>query len=148
MGRASLYGYDCFMERESVRLEVFGDPAPQGSKRIFKGRLVEASSEKLKRWRKNVTDAALAHMEETGWRPFTGPVQLRITFYMPRGKTVKRELPIVPPDLDKLVRAVGDALTYGEVWGDDSQVVSMQVEKVYADDRPAGADIEVHSVTI
>lgn len=136
------------MERESIRLEVFGDPAPQGSKRIFKGRLVEASSEKLKRWRKNVTDAALAHMEATGWRPFTGPVQLRITFYMPRGKTVKRELPIVPPDLDKLVRGVGDALTYGEVWGDDSQVVSLQVEKIYADDRPPGAEIEIHSVTI
>lgn len=148
MGR---FAFDCYcghMEREPIRLEVFGDPAPQGSKRIFKGRLVEASSEKLKRWRKNVTDACLKHMEETGWRPFVGPVQLRITFYMARGKTVKRELPIVPPDLDKLVRAVGDALTYGEAWGDDSQVVSMIVEKVYADDRPPGAEIEIHSVTI
>jgi crossover junction endodeoxyribonuclease RusA len=136
------------MEREPIRLTVYGDPAPQGSKRIFKGRLVEASSEKLKRWRKSVTDTCLAHMEETGWRPFMGPVQLRITFYMHRGKTVKREMPIVPPDLDKLVRGVGDALTYGEAWGDDSQVVSLVVEKVYADDRPPGAEIEIHSVTI
>lgn len=136
------------MEREPIRLTVFGDPAPQGSKRIFKGRLVEASSEKLKRWRKAVTEACLAHMEETGWRPFTGPVQLRITFYMARPKTVKRDLPIVPPDLDKLVRGVGDALTYGEAWGDDSQVVSLNVEKVYADDRAPGAEIEIHSVTI
>jgi Holliday junction resolvase RusA-like endonuclease len=87
-------------------------------------------------------------MEETGWRPFTGPVQLRVTFYMHRGKTVKREMPSVPPDLDKLVRGVGDALTYGEAWGDDSQVVSMVVEKVYADDRAPGAEIEIHSVTV
>ena len=70
---------------------------------------------------------------------------------MPRPKSVsynKRPLPIISPDLDKLVRSIGDSLTDAGVWGDDAQVVSLACEKVYADDKQPGADIEIHSVTV
>ena len=92
------------MEREPIILDVYGLPTPQGSKKLIHGRIIEASSAKLQKWRKEVQD--------------------------------------------KRVRGVGDALTYGEVWGDDSQVVSMVCHKRYADDREPGAEIEIHSVTI
>jgi len=133
---------------EAVALTIFGLPAPQGSKRIFNGRLVEASSVKLNKWRKELTKVASEHLANNAVEPFTGPVQLRITFYLPRPKTVKRDLPTVPPDLDKLIRAVGDGLTDSQIWTDDSLVVSLICEKVYADEREPGAEIEIHSVTV
>lgn len=133
---------------EPVALTVFGLPAPQGSKRIFNGRLVEASSVKLNKWRKELTKVATTYISDNNVELFDGPVQLRITFYLPRPKTVKRELPTVPPDLDKLIRAVGDGLTDSKIWTDDSLVVSLICEKVYADDREPGAEIEIHSVTV
>lgn len=148
MVRASLCGGDFQLEQTPVAIQVFGLPAPQGSKRIIHGRLVEASSAKLNKWRKEITSVATTYLHEHGWTPFEDPVQLRITFYLPRPKTVKRDLPTVPPDLDKLIRAVGDGLTDSQIWTDDSLVVSLVCEKVYADDREPGADIEIHSVTI
>lgn len=66
---------------------------------------------------------------------------------MERPKSVKvsdRPLPIVAPDLDKLVRGVGDGIGQsGRIWGDDSQIVEIQARKFYADDRETGAIIRV-----
>jgi len=87
---------------EAVALTVFGLPAPQGSKRIYNNRIVEANSAKLNKWRKELTRVAAEYIQENSIEPYAGPVQLRITFYMPRPKTVRRsdrELPIVAPDL-------------------------------------------------
>lgn len=127
-----------------IRLDVLGDPAPQGSKRVFNGRVVEASGEKLKRWRKAIAEACEAYKGEN---IILGPVCLEVDFYLPRPKTVKRDFPIVPPDLDKLVRAVGDGIGQsGLIWGDDSQITSIQATKSYADNRPPGAEIRVISL--
>ena len=124
-----------------IRLDVYGDPAPQGSKRVFNGRVVEASGEKLKRWRKQIAEACEQYKENN---IILGPVALEVDFYLPRPKTVKRSAPIVPPDLDKLVRAVGDGIGQsGLIWGDDSQITAIQASKRYADDRPPGAIIFV-----
>lgn len=66
---------------------------------------------------------------------------------MERPKSVRqkdRALPIVAPDLDKLVRAVGDGVGQsGYIWGDDSQIVEIVARKFYADDRPTGAIIKI-----
>lgn len=124
-----------------IKLEVFGDPAPQGSKRVFNGRVVEASGEKLKLWRKQIAEACEQYKE---MNIILGPVALEVDFFLPRPKTVKRSAPIVPPDLDKLVRAVGDGIGQsGLIWGDDSQITAIQASKSYADNRPPGAIIFV-----
>jgi Holliday junction resolvase RusA-like endonuclease len=39
------------------------------------------------------------------------------------------------PDLDKLIRAVGDALT-GVLWTDDAQIVTWSTGKGYVDSDP------------
>jgi Holliday junction resolvase RusA-like endonuclease len=44
------------------------------------------------------------------------------------------------PDLDKLIRAILDALT-GVVWRDDGQVVDIVASKVYAD--TPGVDVVI-----
>jgi Holliday junction resolvase RusA-like endonuclease len=59
-------------------------------------------------------------------------------------KISKRAYPIVPPDLDKLARAVLDGIGQSEViWGDDSQVIELAATKVYADNRAPGAIIVI-----
>lgn len=131
------------MGRLTLSFEVFGLPAPQGSKRCFNNRVVDANSPKLKAWRKIVKEATIEALQNSEWAVFDEPVEVTVKFYIPRGKTVKREYPTTPPDLDKLVRSVFDSLTDAKAWGDDSQVCKLTAYKVYADDRESGAYIEV-----
>ena len=70
-----------------ISFRVFGDPAPQGSKTIMRGRLVE-SSKKLPAWRKAVTEAA----EQVDFYT-EDAVDVLIIFYMPKPKS-KAKAPI------------------------------------------------------
>jgi Holliday junction resolvase RusA-like endonuclease len=112
----------------SITAHVTGAPAPQGSKSGFvtksgKVNMVE-SSKRVKPWRKAVHEQMKAAVAEQGWATAQDACSVRITFFLPRGKSVKRDLPTVTPDLDKLVR-------------------SITTSKVYDDDYAAGALITV-----
>lgn len=131
-----------------LRLLIYGtEPGPQGSKKhVGNGRMVE-SSKKVAPWRAAVSlavkEAWLDHYEKV---VFDGPVSVDITFYLPRPRTVKRALPHVPPDVDKLCRSTLDGLVQGGALVDDSLVVHLRADKQYADGRPVGADIVVKPV--
>ena len=129
-----------------LNLDIFGNPAPQGSKRIIKGRLVEASSEKLRKWRKAIAAECVTAREKHDVF-FTQGVRVEVTFFMPRPASVKPEKrlwPIVPPDLDKLCRGLLDGIGQSQmVWGDDAQVVSLLATKQYADGREPGAIVNI-----
>lgn len=74
--------------------------------------------------------------------PYKGAVEIELGFVLRRPKTVKvrkRPLPIVKPDLDKLVRSVLDALS-GVVFEDDAQVTGLMTVKRY---EQAGAPVGV-----
>lgn len=75
-----------------------------------------------------------------------GPVSVRLDFVMPRPKSAPRRFtpPAVKrPDIDKLSRAVLDALT-GICWHDDSQVIALTATKRLAEiDETAGVHIEL-----
>jgi Holliday junction resolvase RusA-like endonuclease len=58
-------------------------------------------------------------------------LQVVYGFARPKGKDRLRIDPCVRPDVDKLVRALLDALT-GIAYHDDGQVVALSVRKVYA----------------
>jgi len=133
------------MARNSFSFTVFGtDPAPQGSKKYVGTRrtaagnnipLIIESSPKLPAWRKAVSDAVIQAMQDSGdLSKFDGAVKLEAVFYLTRKPSVKREWPIVPPDLDKVLRSLMDGITAkGQgVWGDDAQVVRIEVSKKYA----------------
>lgn len=62
-----------------------------------------------------------------------GAVYVGLRFFLKRGKTVSRKTPFVRPDIDKLARAVLDALT-GIVFRDDAQVVKLHCSKSYSDE--------------
>ena len=117
------------MPMEGIAFTVRGIPAPQGSKRHVGGGVLVESSNKVAPWRQDVRRAAEDAMN--GHLPFDGPMEVVVTFTLAKPRTVKREMPHVRPDLDKLVRSTLDALGSAGVYGDDSQVVSLVTWKVY-----------------
>jgi Holliday junction resolvase RusA-like endonuclease len=124
---------------------VYGLARPQGSLRPFKlptGQIVTTMSNAkvVKPWRDSVASAA----REAGVRQLEGPVFVRVEIHLPRpkGHFGKRGLrasaptrPAVKPDLDKLCRAILDALT-GLAWRDDAQVVGLGAWKNYTESEP------------
>lgn len=117
-------------------IDIFipGKPAPQGSKRhVGHGRMVE-SSKAVGPWRESIR-WALASAPRF---PEGTPVRADLLFIMPRPGSTPRRGPrskppaIRKPDLDKLVRAVLDAVTSAGVWSDDSCVTHIDTEKRYA----------------
>lgn len=123
---------------EGLTFEVYGIAQPQGSARAFmpKGArypVVTSDNPKLKAWRDLIAGEASRALHGTG-RCFDGPIRICAAFYLPRPKSLakKGDVPhITRPDVDKLARSVGDALT-GVVYRDDAQIVQLKVEKYYA----------------
>ena len=113
-----------------IQFRVYGEPAPQGSKTIMRGRLVE-TSKKLPAWRKAVKEAA----DQVDFYT-ESDVDVLIIFFLKKPKTSKRQRPSVKPDIDKLIRAVGDSLS-GSVIKDDAQIVTIGARKEYADEPGA-----------
>jgi crossover junction endodeoxyribonuclease RusA len=126
-------------------IEVFGEPASQGSHSVINGRIVQVNSAKHKRWRNAVSFAALDLVGED-FELLDEAVEVSIIFYLPRPKTVRdREFPTVFPDIDKLSRSVLDSLS-GVVYTDDARVIRLSAYKLYADHRGAGALIRVNTL--
>jgi len=141
-----------------LRLWVSGDPAAQGSK-AYKGHRPSAKTGKLvpvlteqsravTPWRNAVRGAAAQHLyaeHRGGWVPLDCPLAVDVTFVLRRRPSVTRPSPTVPPDIDKLLRALFDGLTDGGVWTDDSRVVEVTTRKVYADAPRIlpGADVTI-----
>ena len=129
-----------------IVIDVFGEPAPQGSKRhVGRGIMVESSA-KVKPWREAVTFAA-ARAAAKGYRQ-VGPVGVTIMFYLRRPPSApkSRRYPDRKPDLDKLIRSTLDALVIGGVIEDDARIIAIRAGKVYARTRPTGALIEINSL--
>ena len=120
-----------------LTLWVPGTPVQQGSliaRLIWAGGKPHAvlhshASADLKRWRKIVAEAVRA----TG-HPEVGPyVAVAATFHMPKPRTTKYpDYPAGTPDLDKLQRAIGDALTESGIVADDARIVRWHVDEVWA----------------
>jgi Holliday junction resolvase RusA-like endonuclease len=133
------------MEENKFTISVTGDPASQGSHAIINGRIVQVNSKKHKAWRTAIVTEAISALPKN-WEPLDEPVELIVNFYMPRPTSVKRPLPSVAPDLDKLVRSVGDALAIAGVYTDDSRIVRISARKLYAQGIEPGATIEVSPI--
>ena len=130
-----------------MKIRVYGEPAPQGSKTaiVRNGRAIMfESSKKLPGWRDTCLMACTVAAKEHD-APILGPVTLYLTFHMPRPKSVSRRYPNSAPDLDKLVRGVGDALQESGVLANDGQIVSLKAHKIYAAETgDAGVEIEIY----
>lgn len=149
--------------------DVYGDPAPQGSKRVYvdqrTGRrgVAESSEEKVKSWRSEVRMAALDRRNgDLGLLDGPLMVDAIFTFVRPAGhygtgrnarvlKPSAPPRPAVKPDLSKIIRSTEDALT-GVLYRDDSRITEYgRLLKVYAgEDRDAleapGARIRIFAL--
>ena len=120
---------------------VHGETRAQGSKRhVGGGRMIEDSN--VMQWRELIGHVAGKEAEKRDWEPLEGPVALGVTFYQNAPKSPKWKTEGVPAtgrDLDKLVRAVGDALT-GILFRDDRQICDLKASKRFGS---PGATISV-----
>lgn len=82
----------------------------------------------LKQWTTDARWQARAAKVPMIYKPDGVAMYVRVEFVKP--KTAKQTTPSVRPDIDKLLRAVLDALT-NVAYQDDSQVVSVTTAKVY-----------------
>lgn len=127
----------------SLYFEILGDPTPQGSKtRMPNGAMLEGKSkaarERHRNWRAAVAETArdiAAHKDVPA--PLDGPLFLAVEFRFPmpasRPKAVRAKgncLKVSAPDLDKLIRALGDGLKAGGLIVDDARIVEITASKV------------------
>lgn len=134
---------------------VRGTAVPQGSKKAWynaktkRVHMTEAQGDRLHNWRTDVMMAARDAREastKVDAFPLEGAVAVRLTFNTLRpsshygsGKNAHALKPSAPkhnikmPDIDKLTRAIFDALTVAGIWLDDAQVVTTAQRKQYVD---------------
>lgn len=123
----------------AVSFEVIGKPMPQGSKQAFKdkggnARMKESGGLKFAAWRNAVSEVAKRLADEHGMFDEALHCLLEFRFPMPasRPKAVRAagRVPMtVAPDVDKLARAVNDALQAAGLIRNDSQIVVLRASK-------------------
>lgn len=126
----------------TISFFVPGIPRPQGSKRAINHRttgrpiVIESGGRPLVDWRGDIKREAIEAMGDD--TPLDGPVGIWLGFRLPRPKShpkTKITYPISRPDIDKLTRAVLDALT-AVCYRDDAQITELLVFKEWAVDQP------------
>jgi Holliday junction resolvase RusA-like endonuclease len=129
--------------RNVLAFTVYGVPIQKGSARAFmpkgaKYPVVTSDTRRgLKEWERSIRDAAQTHAGVL----LVDAVRVSVWFVLPRPVSLPKKVRYhtKKPDIDKLARAVLDALT-GVLWKDDSQVVQLTAWKSYqidATDTPS-----------
>jgi crossover junction endodeoxyribonuclease RusA len=127
----------------TLEFRVFGVAQQMGSKRAFVPKgwsrpIVTDSNRHLKMWQllvSEATSAAIAQLPAAERQLMRDGVRLSIAFYLPRPQSLPRRVTAhtKAPDVDKLVRALGDALS-GVAFRDDAQIVDLIAMKRYTPD--------------
>ncbi len=127
-----------------VKFTVYGEAKPKGSTRAFvvKGKArTTTNNPNAKDWQQLVAVSAQQYRPAAG--PYPGAVRLCVHFYFSRPASVsekQRPHHTVKPDLDKLVRNIGDALK-GVIYAEDARIVQIVAKKSY--DTIPRVEIEV-----
>jgi Holliday junction resolvase RusA-like endonuclease len=123
------------MTPRSVTFAVVGIAQAKGSTRAFVPKgwtrpIITSTNKSVKGWQQLVAECAQG---AAAGALFDGPVVLRVDFYLPRPISLRRFVVfhLRKPDLDKLVRATGDALA-GILYRSDAQLVEIHARKLYA----------------
>ncbi len=118
-----------------IQFKVPGIAIPQGSMKAGVTKagkpFLRSDNPNLKEWRNRI--AWVAQTQRRGLFFAKGEaVRVGIGFFLPRPVSLPKRVRqhTVRPDIDKLERAVFDALT-GVLWHDDSQVVESWKRKAY-----------------
>jgi Holliday junction resolvase RusA-like endonuclease len=125
----------------TLEFRVIGVAQQMGSKRAFVPRgwtrpVITDSNRNLKSWQTLVAEGAshaIQQLPASDRTLLTEGVRLTVAFYLPRPKSLPRRVTAhtKAPDVDKLARSLGDALTR-IVYRDDAQIVDLLALKRYA----------------
>jgi len=128
--------------------EPKGQPRPRAFARNGKARVYDPGTAEA--WKSQVA-LAVGPRE-----PVSGPVQVELTFAMPRPKAHLTTHGVIKPkapryhtsksDLDNLAKGTLDALTTMRVWYDDAQVAKLYCAKMYAQGGAWGCEIHVYAL--
>jgi Holliday junction resolvase RusA-like endonuclease len=121
---------------------VLGQPATKGSTVSFQGKngiVTRHDCKNLAAWTQAVGWAARAARVPMAPAGAAVSISAAFSFIPPKRK---RHWPTVRPDVDKLARALLDALT-GVAYADDAQVVNLWVSKTYHDTAQMIVRLEV-----
>jgi Holliday junction resolvase RusA-like endonuclease len=116
-----------------------GEPEPKGNMKGFpRGRhvIITDGNKNLKGWEQAVRYEAQRYVEEHGLScadAKTTAVVLHVEFSFQKPKSTAKSIVVktTRPDLDKLIRAIGDALK-GIIYDDDGQINMIVAEKKFA----------------
>lgn len=135
------------------QLWIAGDPIAQPRHRATSiggfARMYLPAKHPVRAWKQEI-----ALRGRSQWRCHEGPVDVSLTFYLPRPKAAWRKTKpnevaphVAKPDVDNLAKAVCDALN-GIAWADDGQVCRLRIEKFVCGDeqREPGVMIEIEEV--
>ncbi|MGK4033850.1 RusA family crossover junction endodeoxyribonuclease [Pediococcus acidilactici] len=124
-----------------IRIEVPGEPVPQGRPR-FSGRggfVRSYDPPKSKEYKKHVKEEV---QQQYHGKPLEGQLLVELSVYRPIQKSISKKerdmrllgfhRPIVKGDIDNYFKAVTDACT-GLLWVDDAQIVSTKTNKYYSE---------------
>lgn len=130
----------------TVTFRVNGDPKSQGSlQHNTYGHAYQ--KRELLDWRNLIAQTAILACRDAGWTlPLDEPVEVGAMFFLPRPQRPRWEVPATGLDLDKLQRAVGDALSPKrgvKVLINDNRIIRWHPSKHYADDMGPGALITI-----
>jgi len=132
---------------------VYGTPPPQGSKKpegkfrkktkagtvVTIPRMVESAQDAIDAWR-DAFDKACRLVLPRGWVPLDAPLIADMTFTLKKpvnAPNTRLTWPMRYPDLDKLARATGDALSLAKVYKDDARIVEYRtLAKRYPGEGP------------
>ena len=118
-----------------AKLLIHQDPVAKGRARFTRGGFAFTPA-KTRAFEAALKSAMKMQFQE---KPFDTPIKVKMFFGIPRPKTVKRKYPSVKPDADNLAKGCADAGN-GTLWVDDYLIVTLHIEKRYADE----GFIEIH----
>jgi crossover junction endodeoxyribonuclease RusA len=142
----------------TLSFTVFGVAQSKGNHSAYQGKgmkfpIITETNRNVASWQQLVAEAASHALQQrpiTDQRLLCAGVRVSVAFYLPRPKKFQKRDVFVPhctkPDVDRLCRAVIDALTQ-VVFEDDRQVTELFAWKFYAEiGAPARIDVMVEPV--
>jgi len=146
----------------TLAFTITGEPKGQPRPRAFARKMGAVhvarfyDSDVADAWKQAVQIALLEMATQTRWELTLGPVVVELRFAMPRPKShfgtkwlrpSASKAHVNKPDADNLAKLVLDQITRsGCVWRDDSQVVSLTVDKFWAVGEEHGCWVRVSTV--
>lgn len=132
----------------SITFHAEGVPAPQGSKTRTRYGMFE-SSKRVKPWRDLVKAAAMRAGDDAALLgPLKPPYRVEMWFFIAKPRTTRAKHPVAPTvgDVDKLARAVNDAIVQAGLIEDDRHIVKLVAEKAWAVGEKPGVIVRVTEI--